>query len=298
MRETTAAIRDKPAHLFPVQPTIRWRLGSGGPTSDFLGHASGQNPANGAVVWFQLGKDFKGEAKLEILDAKGNAIAKASGKLDPDDKKKDAEKEDEDGPPKRKLEPKTGLNRFVWDLTHDGATPIAGAAVDSGSAAARVPVAPGTYIVKLTAAGQTMTQAVEVKADPRVVSAKGFMTFKFQPKQGFGEGPNYQLTDEKGETSMELRPWSPPFVGGESGTTYQLVPSGRATIVKPADLAAQETLSLRVRDDISMLSDTVARIRAIKKQTRPTEGTAQGPRRREGVAQAIRGAGQEARRDR
>ena len=48
-----------------------------------------------------------------------------------------------------KLEPKPGLNRFVWDLTHDGATVIPGAAVDSGSAAARVPVAPGTYTVKL-----------------------------------------------------------------------------------------------------------------------------------------------------
>ena len=50
---------------------------------------------------------------------------------------------------KRKLEPKPGLNRFVWDLTHDGATVIPGAPVDSGAAAARVPVAPGTYTVRL-----------------------------------------------------------------------------------------------------------------------------------------------------
>ena len=39
--------------------------------------------------------------------------------------------------------------------------------VDSGSAAARVPVAPGRYTVKLTAGSQTLTQTVEVKPDPR-----------------------------------------------------------------------------------------------------------------------------------
>ena len=55
----------------------------------------------------------------------------------------------------------------MWDLTHDGATVIPGAAVDSGSAGARIPVAPGTYTVKLTVGKQTLTQTVEVKPDPR-----------------------------------------------------------------------------------------------------------------------------------
>ena len=90
----------------------------------------------GAAIWFQLAKDFKGETKLEILDEKGTVIAKASGKFG--DKPGAEPKEEDDSAPKpRKMEPKPGLNRFVWDLTHDGATPIPGATVDSGGAAAR-----------------------------------------------------------------------------------------------------------------------------------------------------------------
>ena len=147
IRDTTAAIKKKALHLFPVQPATKWYTSWGGPTRDFLPSVSGDNPDVGAVVWFHLNDSFKGEVKLEILDSKGNVIASASGKAKPD--RKVGGDDDEDGPPKRKLEPKPGLNRFVWDLTHDGATAIPGAPVDSGIANARIPVAPGTYTVRL-----------------------------------------------------------------------------------------------------------------------------------------------------
>jgi hypothetical protein len=80
-----------------------------------------------------------------------------------------------------------------------------------GSAAARIPVAPGTYTVKLLAGDQVVTQQVEVKADPRWLA------------QSKDANPGAALTQ-------------------------------------------QEVLSLRIRDDITKLSDTVARLRAIKKQ--------------------------------
>jgi hypothetical protein len=208
-----------------VQAATRWRVGYGGPTSGYLHHAAGGNPEDGAVIWYQLGKDFRGEVKLEIQDDKGNVIAKAEGKAKregeaPAEPEKDDE--DEDGPPKRKLEPKPGLNRFVWDLTHDGATTIPGAVVDSGGAGARVPVAPGTYTAKLIAAGQTLTQKVVVKPDPRL----GFLGFVVIPQSD----------------------------------------SADSTLPGTSPLAFQEHLSLRVRDDITKLSDTVARLRAVKKQ--------------------------------
>jgi photosystem II stability/assembly factor-like uncharacterized protein len=217
LRETTDAVKAKAVHLFPVPSTIRWRVSWAGPTSGFVRQAVGENPADGAVIWYQLGKDTKGEVKLEILDSKGNVIAKAAGKLEASGGRQppeSASKDDDDdhaGPPQRKLDPKPGLNRFVWDLTHDGATPIPGAPVDMGSAAARIPVAPGTYTVKLLAGDQVVTQQVEVKADPRWLA------------QSKDANPGAALTQ-------------------------------------------QEVLSLRIRDDITKLSDTVARLRAIKKQ--------------------------------
>jgi photosystem II stability/assembly factor-like uncharacterized protein len=222
VRDTTPAIAKKVVHLFAVQTATKWYSGWGGPTRDFLPSVSGDNPEAGVVVWFQLAADFKGEVKIEILDATEKVIAQVTGKVTPDrkgggdsdkDKDKDRDKEDkeDDDPPKRKLEPEPGLNKFVWDLTHDGATVIPGAPVDSGSAGGRVPVAPGTYTVRLTVGNQKLTQKVTVGADPRWTAKK---------------------VPEKAQE----------------------------------ELAAQQSLALRVRDDITKLTDTVLRIRAIKKQ--------------------------------
>ena len=67
---------------------------------------------------------------------------------------------------------KAGTNRFVWDLTHDGADVIPGAVVDSGNPGRPVPVAPGTYTVKLTVGKQSLGQKVEVTPDPRAGKPK------------------------------------------------------------------------------------------------------------------------------
>ena len=53
-----------------------------------------------------------------------------------------------------------------------------------------------------------------------------------------------------------------PFSPG----TYRFVPTSPAANLNTTSLADQEKLSLRVRDDITRLSDTVSRLRAIKKQ--------------------------------
>jgi hypothetical protein len=260
VRETTEAVRNKAAHLFPVQPVNRWRLDGGSPGAGFTRQARGENPADGAVIWFQLGKDFKGEAKIEITDNKGNLVAKAAGKLDGkaspggDDGGSKDKDEDDDGPPPRKLEPKPGLNRFVWDLTHESATTIPGAPVDSGSAAARVPAAPGTYTVKLKAGGQTLTQTIEVRPDPRWLAgtAAAIPTAADVPTAP-GKFEWKEITPAQAEEIRRLiaRVGRLNFVLGGATTTA---------------LAEQEQLALRVRDDVTKLSDTVARIRAIKKQ--------------------------------
>lgn len=237
VRETTDGIRAKQAHLFPIQPATRWRVTWAGPTSSFARQSNGQNPADGAAIWFQLDKDFKGETKLEILDARGALIAKATGKFDPRPAEKPDAKDDDDddvAPKPLKMEPKPGLNRFVWDLTHDGATVIPGAAVDSGGAGARIPVAPGMYTVQLKIGVQTLTQKVEVRPDPRLTVAL----------------PSNALTTLKG-LPIDARAHVAAYF---------------ATLAAPTALTDQERLSLRVRDDISKLSDTVTRLRAVKKQ--------------------------------
>ena len=231
VRETTAAVKKKAVHLFPVQTATRWYTSWGGPTREFHPHVSGDNPDTGAVIWYHLGPDFKGELKLEILDAKGTVVAEATGKAGAEPAKDD---DDEDGPPKRKLEPKPGLNRFVWDLTYDGAKTIPGAPVDAGSAGARVPVAPGEFTVRLTLGNQKPTQKVAVRADPRWLASAGKTSIPVATEHDWG--------------AVAAKVDAPAGPGGEG------------------ELAAQQALALRVRDDITKLSETVSRIRAVKKQ--------------------------------
>jgi photosystem II stability/assembly factor-like uncharacterized protein len=269
VREMSAAIKEKPAHLFPVRPAVKWYVGSGGPTRGLNEYSSGDNPPAGALVWFHLKDEPKDAVRAEVLDPAGKVIAKATakpanGRREPaggsDEKdegksatKPDDEKDDrEDDPKDRKLEAAAGLNRWVWDLTHDGADPIAGAAVDLGAADQRVPVAPGKYTVRLTVGKETFTQPVEVRPDPRLALTAD-------------PGPVAQLLGRGGvRTRGEDRALD------REARKRLGIPETTVTVYRgPAqaqDAPAQQKLALRVRDDISRLSDTVNRIRAVKKQ--------------------------------
>src|SRR5204863_5246390 len=71
------------------------------------------------------------------------------------------------GPREPRVTTDQGLNRFVWDMHYPDAARFPGMILWAGDV--RGPRAiPGTYTVKLTADGQTYTQAFEIKRDPRL----------------------------------------------------------------------------------------------------------------------------------
>jgi photosystem II stability/assembly factor-like uncharacterized protein len=185
IREMSPQIAKSDAHLFPVAPAIRWRY-----STPFHSKGAGQNPPAGAVINYYLKKKPSGTLTLEIRDRNGALVGSFTSK-----KKKDAasggqmekvetpkalpkEEEDEtpeddpDGPDERYkklvLTTEVGVNRVVWDLRYKGAEKIKGAKVDSGNPEVGPMVIPGTYSLKLTAEGKTMTATVEVRQDPRV----------------------------------------------------------------------------------------------------------------------------------
>jgi hypothetical protein len=167
VREWSDSLKEKPLHLFTVRPATKWNYG-GGNGATYLRNSTAPNPTRGAVIWLHLGKEPKDDVKLEVYDAKGKLVSKAKGKPEGKD---DEEDDDEDQGPPRKRERtfpvKEGTNRVVWDLTHEGAEMIPGAVVDSGFPGMGIPVAPGTYTVKLTVGKESQEQKVEVKPDPR-----------------------------------------------------------------------------------------------------------------------------------
>lgn len=158
LNETVAASE---THLFKPRETYRM----GGWSSNRPGLAIGKNPPSGVVVQYYLknGLAEKDSMKLEFLDVNGEVIrsfaGKASGK-----KGRGATAEGDDEPT---APADSGMNRFVWNMRYPDATKVPGSIMWGGSTEGPQCV-PGTYKVRLTVSGSSMTEDFEIRKDPRV----------------------------------------------------------------------------------------------------------------------------------
>jgi len=128
------------------------------------------NPAEraverGASIYYYLSQPAD-SVTLEFLDEQGNVIRTFTGTS-----------ADSAGPAQggggrfaggdTRPSTKAGLNRFLWDMRYPGFTDFEGMIM--WAAGNRGPMAvPGTYQVRLTANGQTQTQPLEIRMDPRL----------------------------------------------------------------------------------------------------------------------------------
>ena len=169
LREWSKDVEASTAHLFTARPAVRWRYD--GPISSQV-KSPGQNPPVGAVLQYWLKDEPSGDVVLEILDEKGGLVRKLSSrKIEPETPPDDPDAaEDENA--KKALPKRAGLQRAVWDLRHEGATKIKAAKIDSGDPAEGPMVLPGTYTLRLTVGGQSLTTPVEVRLDPRVTVSR------------------------------------------------------------------------------------------------------------------------------
>jgi len=153
---------DRPAHLFPVRPAVRWERRSG-----FHDDAIGEDPPYGAIINYYFKAKVEGDIRLEILDAGGGVIRTYTNKKEEPEWAKD----DPDGGWTERVKPilsaEPGVHRLAWDLKPDGAKKIWRAKAE-GNPEAAARVLPGAYTARLVAGVQTATTTIEVKADPRV----------------------------------------------------------------------------------------------------------------------------------
>ncbi|HYP52228.1 MAG TPA: hypothetical protein VEQ42_01740 [Pyrinomonadaceae bacterium] len=131
----------------------------------------GQNPPNGAVVYYYFRNKPAGEVTLEFLDASGRLVKKFTGRTQEEGAQAATGGAGGGGGAGGAAEPRVpaeaGLNRFVWDMRHADASSFPGLIM--WAANVRGPrVAPGAYQVRLTAGGQTLTERFDIKADPRL----------------------------------------------------------------------------------------------------------------------------------
>ncbi len=165
----------KPASTLLVKPSQAWRFRWSKNTDTPLppDEPMGQNPPEGAVIDYVLASPAQ-NVTLEILDGHGKLVRRYSS-----DDKAESPKDIGNWPwywirPAQVLSRESGMHRFMWDLH---STPLPQKKPAFGMDA--VPfntapdytspwVVPGTYTVKLTADGNSSTQPLVVRMDPRV----------------------------------------------------------------------------------------------------------------------------------
>ncbi|MGH7192014.1 MAG: hypothetical protein ACREJM_00595, partial [Candidatus Saccharimonadales bacterium] len=145
------------------------------------------NPPQGAIIDYYLASPINGPVTLDIMDESGKLVrhyssAAVEKPLDPT--KLDVP--DWWPRPPMNLSTDAGMHRFVWDM-HYQPMPAAPQFLDADQAVRHntpvVPsspwIMPGNYTVKLTVNGESHTQPLTVKMDPRVKTPEGALQQQF-----------------------------------------------------------------------------------------------------------------------
>ena len=165
--------------LVAPEPAIRLRFNQNKDTPLPPEEPTGENPPAGAVLDYILPADFSGPARLEILAADGSVVRSFDSEIIPAQAKARVYfAETWLGQPQA-LAASAGHHRFVWNLRFTPPPTLESfysIAATPGRPTSILPegafVLPGSYTVKLTAGGRTITRALEVTLDPRVEATR------------------------------------------------------------------------------------------------------------------------------
>ena len=187
---------ERRAHLFPLAPVVRTRVGfdrgrrdqsagllsadnvlvgferrpgrDGEQTLHLLN--AGENPPSGAVFAYWLGEDQTEEVRLRIRDASGTVVKTFSSQ--PAEAKSGET-------PEPKLPAGAGSHRVIWDLRYPDAVAMPGAVYRGGGI--RGPAAPpGRYEAVLEVGAESWARPFELLADPRVAASQEDLEAQFQ----------------------------------------------------------------------------------------------------------------------
>jgi photosystem II stability/assembly factor-like uncharacterized protein len=186
LRQLDAKAASADVHLLKPETAVRARWDNWQETPLSAETPAGENPPDGAIIYYYLKSPAGGEVTLEIRDARGQTVRRYTSTAPPGEMPPANVPEYWFAPPDV-LPTKAGLNRFVWDLRlPDPQTlpygfygqllnyteyTLPDHAVPGQTPRHQPPgalVAPGNYEVVLTVGGKTYTQPLVVRPDPRV----------------------------------------------------------------------------------------------------------------------------------
>jgi photosystem II stability/assembly factor-like uncharacterized protein len=175
LRQIDATMAPSEAFLFKPQVAyrVRWNLNTDTPLPP--DEPAGENPPDGAIINYYLRAPASGPVTLEILDGRNELVRRFSSA----DKPEPVVEKDLTIPtywirPPQILPARPGSHRFMWDLHYpppEGerqSYPMSAIYRNTPSEPRGPAVLPGQYTVRLTVGGQSYTQPLTVKMDPRV----------------------------------------------------------------------------------------------------------------------------------
>jgi len=176
LRQWSAKVSSADAWLFEPATAYRVRPGSDEGTPVPLDEPQAENPPNGAVLDYNLRKKATEPVELEIFDAAGKSVRRFAS----NDEMPKTNPDEMDIPmywihDAQAISAEAGMHRFVWDLHYaftggrrrgrrGGAGPLA---------------LPGTYTVKLTVGGKTLSAPLVVKMDPNMKTSAADLEREF-----------------------------------------------------------------------------------------------------------------------
>ena len=115
---------------------------------------AGESPPVGVRIQYYLRDRPEGALKLEVLSADGGTVLRSYSS--------------EQQPGQPRLPTESGINRFVWNMRLPGAPRVVDEKLDPWQRDDGPMVLSGSYQVRLTVDGQSLTQPFEIVPDPRL----------------------------------------------------------------------------------------------------------------------------------
>jgi hypothetical protein len=174
LRQLTPDVASAAAHLFKPADAILLPPNTDDGTPTQKDEPEAENPPNGAIIDYHVGAATSGPVTIEIVNGAGATVRHFSSAdpvvpIDPSTLAVNAVWQRPQEPPAATA----GMHRFVWDLRPEPPAGRGRGGRGGGGGGGRggpPPVPAGSYSVKLTAGGQSYTQPLTVKADPREAS--------------------------------------------------------------------------------------------------------------------------------
>ncbi|HXY31795.1 MAG TPA: hypothetical protein VEI06_13895 [Gemmatimonadaceae bacterium] len=196
LRQWTKRLGPAQALLFAPQRATRIRYSTYPDTPVPPDEPMAENPPDGAIIDYWLASDAKGPLSIDILDATGKPVRHYSS-----DMPAEAPRDQGNWPawwfrPFTPPSATAGLHRFVWDLHYEPLqvphfTLSISATPHNTPREPRGPVAlPGKYTVRVTVDGQTLSQSLSVRMDPRVKTPTAALQQQFALSQSLAEAIN------------------------------------------------------------------------------------------------------------